>query len=444
MHIIICGLGKMGFSLAEQLDEEGHELLVIDTDPKAVERARARLDVMSLTQSGFHLSKVKETNVSNADLLIAVSGSDEVNLITCLLARKLGIPHHIARIENAKFAEELGDVERLSFINPEKATVDRLDNMITKVGTTDSFEFANGSILLRALLVEESSKIIGKKLSTLRDEFDTPFIVTMVKRGTQFFVARGDTVIQAADTIYVVLERDSLSTFTESYGLAPRARRVIVFGASTIGYELCKRLENSIDDVILVEPKGELVDSAVDHLSSTSLIHGSPFHQDLLEELKTGTADYFVSLSSNDEGNLAAAMMAKRLGTRTTVTLTSQPEYVEIFEPLPHLDAVVSPVLLSVGNIVRRVRSGRVHSLTMVAGRRGEALELEVLKNAPVDGKAVKDIDFPSGMVLAAVLDNEKTYLPIGSTQLHAGQHVVAVVLKEAVPAAMRLFGAKS
>ena len=442
MHIIIVGLGRMGFSLAEQLDEEGHQLLVVDPDPSAVERARNRLDVLALQESGFHLRQIEETNVKDADILVAVTGSDEINLITCLMARRLGIPRHIARIENSRFSDELGEIEQIKFVNPGEVTVDRLETMVKSVGTTDSFEFANGAILLRALLVEEGSTIIGKSLAELRDSFDAPFIVTMVKRGTEFFVARGDTVIEAQDTIYVVIEKEWLGHFIDNYGFQSKSRRVVVFGASAIGYELCARLEGAVDDLILVEPDGELVENAVSHLNSTSIIHGSPFQQDLLEELKTGTSDYFISCSSNDEGNLAAAMMAKRLGARTTVTLTSQPEYVEIFEPLPHIDAVVSPILISVGAIVRRVRSGRVHSLTMIAGRRGEALELEVEAGAPVEGKALKDIKFPKGMVLAAVQGQEKTAIPIGSTVLKAGQHVVAVVLKEAVSDAMNLFGA--
>ncbi len=442
MHIIIVGLGRMGFSLAEQLEEEGHQLLIVDTDPAAIERARNRLDVLALQESGFHLRQIEDTNVKDADLLIAVTGSDEVNLITCLMARRLGIPRHIARIENSRLAEELGDLEQITFVTPGQVTVDRLATMVKSVGTTDSFEFAGGAVLLRALLVEEGNTIIGKSLANIRDSFDAPFIVTMVKRGTDFFVARGDTVIEAADTIYVVIEKERLPHFIASYGFQSRARRAIVFGATPKGCALCKELEGAVDDLILIEPDETLVEEATSHLASTSLIHGSPFQQELLEELKTGTADYFISLSSNDEGNLAAAMMAKRLGTRTTVTLTSQPEYVQIFEPLPHIDAVVSPILMSVGAIVRRVRSGRVHSLTMIAGRRGEALELEVEAGAPVEGKALKDIKFPDGMVLAAVQGQEETAIPIGSTVLSAGQHVVAVVLKEAVREAMDLFGA--
>ena len=442
MHIIIVGLGRMGFSLAEQLDEEGHQLLVVDPDPAAIERARNRLDVLALQESGFHLSQIEETNANDADFLVAVTGSDEVNLITCLMARRLGISRHIARIGNSRFAAELGEIEQITFVNPGEVTVERLETMVKSVGTTDSFEFADGAILLRALLVEEGNAIIGKSLAEIRDSFDAPFIVTMVKRGTEFFVARGGTVIEAQDTIYVVIEKEFLSHFIDSYGFQSKARRAVIFGASSIGCELCARLEESVDDVILVEPEAELVEEAATHLASTSLIHGTPFQQDLLEELKTGTADYFISASSNDEGNLAAAMMAKRLGARTTVTLTSQPEYVEIFEPLPHIDAVVSPILMSVGAIVRRVRSGRVHSLTMIAGRRGEAIELEVEAGAPVEGKALKDIKFPNGMVLAAVQGQEHTAIPIGSTVLKAGQHVVAVVLKEAVRDAMNLFGA--
>jgi len=441
MKIVIVGLGRMGLTLAQHLDEEGHQLIAVDTDPAVIARVQSRLDVMALEGSGFHLGSIDATDVKDADLLVAVTGMDEVNLITCLLARKFGISRHIARIENPKLIRELGELERIAFINPQQVTVDRLATTITSVGTTESTEFVDGAILLRALLAEADSPIIGRPLAKIRDEFSHPFIVTMVKREMTLFMARGDTVIEPGDTIYVVLERQSLDAFVEHFGFRPRANRVIVFGASPIGCGLCEALEGKVPDVILLEPSADLVDAAAPRLSSTSLIHGSPFEQDLLHELKIGTADYFVSLSTNDEGNLAAAMMAKRLGTRTTVTLTSQPEFVDIFAPLPHLDAVVSPIFLSVGEILKRVRSGRVHSLTMVAGRRGEALELEVLPGAPVDGRAVKDIAFPPGMVLAAVRSGTAVSVPIGSTVLAAGQHVVAVALRDAVKATTDLFG---
>ncbi len=317
--------------------------------------------------------------------------------------------------------------------------------MITSEGTTDSTSFADGAILLRAFLADENTTITNKPLAELRANYQKTFIVAAIKRETKFFVATGNTEVQTGDTIYTLLEKNDLDSFVEHFHFKSTARRVIVYGATKLGVKLCqgleKQTESPISDLILIDQCDKACESASESLSSTSIIKGSPFEKRLLSELKTENSDYFISLSDNDEGNLAAALMAKRLGARTTITLTSQPEYVEIFEPLPHIDAVVSPIFLCVGSILKLVRSGRVHSLSMIAGRRGEAIEVEVMEDAPIAGKTVKEIDFPAGMVLAAILDSDGASLPDGNTSIEVGQRVISVVMKDTVTEAMKLFG---
>lgn len=443
MKIIIVGLGRMGFSLAQHLEEEGHHLIVVDTDKDKIQHTTTMVDALGIAESGFNLSSMEDKNLLDADLLIAVTGSDETNLIICLLAEGLNIPKRIARIESSKLINELATNHGIDFINPEQITIERLKTMCTSSGTTDNTAFASGAILMRALLIGEKNNFVGKTLSELRQKSDFPFVVAMVRRGEELFAARGDTTFMAKDTIYVFINKNSIDTFIKNHGFRSCAKRVIIFGASSLGTKLCTELEEHIDDLILIEPDKDIVEQCSANLLSTSIIHGSPFEKNLLQDLKCSNADYFIALSNNDEANLAVALMAKRLGALTTVTLTSQPEYVEIFEPLPHLDAVVSPIFLSVGNVLREVRGEKILSLTMFAGRRGEAFEVEILEGSPVDGKAVREAGFPDGLVLAAITVGNSTFLPDGDTVLKAGMNLIAVAARDVVSEVMNLFGSE-
>jgi len=441
LKIVIVGLGRMGFSLAQQLDEEGHELIVVDTDKEKIQQTTTVIDCLGIAESGFNLSHLEDQNMGNLDLLIAVTGSDEVNLITCLLAEKMNVPKRIARIESSKLIEQLIENHDIDFINPEAITVERLKVMCTQSGTTDSTDFASGSILMKAFLITKGNVFAGKTLVELRQNSSIPFVVAMVRRGEDLFTATGDTIFMVSDTIYVFLNKENLDQFIKDHNFRRCANRVIVFGASSLGVKLCSELENEIEDLILIEPEQATVNQSSEHLLSTSIIHGSPFDKNLLEDLKCENTDYFIAISDNDEANLAAALMAKRLGALTTVTLTSQPEYVEIFEPLPHLDAVVSPIFLSVGNVIKQVRGDKILTLTMFAGRRGEAFEVEVALGASVENKAVKEAGFPEGLILAAVIEDEQAFLPDGDTVLKAGMKIIAVAARDVAIKSTKLFG---
>lgn len=447
MHIVIVGAGRMGFSLAQQLDEEGHQVVLIDKDPRAVERARGRLDVMAVLASGLRLRSMDEDVVGDADVLVAATGSDEVNIITCLLAREMGIPRHIARLGSTELLRDLGELDRMvlgvdHFVNPDQATVERLRSMVTSAGTTESAEFAGGRLLLRALVVEGESPVTAGPLARLRAEYPHPFVVAAIKRDMELFVPDGASHVLPGDTIYLVLAAPHLDSFLEGFGFRRRrAARVVVFGASRIGLDVCAALEGNVRDVVLVEPDEARCGKAARALARTSVVLGSPLDQEILEEVRVGTADYVMALSSSDEDNLAAALAGKRMGARVSVMLTSQPGHVQLFEPLAELDAVVSPMVLSVGDILRTVREGRVISLFKIAGQRGEALELEVERTSPLDGRLVRDLRLPAGVVLAGVRTREgEIIVPKGDTLIRAEDRVVVVALAGVVEEAASLF----
>jgi len=447
MQIVIVGAGRMGFSLAQQLEEEGHQVVLVDRDPVMVERASTRLDAMAVVDTGLYLRSIDVAGVRDADVLVACTGSDEVNIITCILAREIGIPRHIARLQSAELLRELGDLDRIvlgvdHFVSPVAVTVERLRTMVLSVGTTESAEFADGRIVLRALLVEPGCTMTKGTLGELSARAPHPYVIGAVKRGMSLFVPADDEVLQLEDTIYAFMQADHLESFLDTFAFRKRTTaRVIVFGASPVGADLCAALENAVGDTVLIDPDEGRCSAAAERLTATSVIVGSPLDQAVLEDLKTEGADYFLALSDSEEANLAAALMGKRLGVRTTVMLTSQPKHVQLFEPLPHVDSVVCPVLLSVGDILRLVREGRILSLYKLAGQRGEALEIEVQEGAPIEGRVLHEIAWPEGTRLGAVAaKGGETFVPMPETIVHAGDRLVVVSLMRSVEACIELF----
>lgn len=445
MKIVIVGAGQMGFDLARQLDLEGHEIFVIDRDPQRIERARTRLDVMAVVGSGARLGTLKEINALGADLLIAATNSDEVNIVACLIAREAGISRRISRVKSKELVADLQDTDISvlgvdEFVNPEQVTVERLQHMVMTPETTETAEFADGRIILRALRIDKESPLAGEPLQGLHSMFTAPFLISAVRRADELIVPTGNFQLEENDVAYTIMDVATLDSFLDAFKFnRKRTGRVMIAGADRIGVDLCVAIEKRISDVILIDPDESACARAAEQVSRASVIKGSPLDQGLLEDLKVGGIDFFLGVSDSDELNLSSALLAKRLGIPRTLVLASMPEYVTLFESLP-VDTVVSPVLLSVGAILRSVRKGKVHSLFKLAGTRGEALEIEVDASSAVVGKSLREISFPTGCILAAVTGDSIACIPVGNTVIHAGDRVVVVALRETCEEAVQLF----
>lgn len=445
MQIVIVGAGRMGFSLARRLDSEGHRIFLLDRDADAVERARNRLDVMAVVGSGSSLKSLREVGAQDADLLIATSGSDEVNMVSSLLARQLGVPRRICRVESEELLSDLREADQevlgvSEFVHPIRIAVDRLQRMVLSPGTTESAEFLGGEVVLRALQTDEHSRLVQAPLAELGGECAEEFRIVAVRRKGELSVPTGDFQIRAGDVIYVVTRAGHVQPFLKAYGLRPRKpHRVFIFGAHDIGCGLAEALEGTVTDVLLIDPNPECCMRASDRLSHTSVICGSPLDQALMEDLRLEGADYFLGLSPDDPANLAGALLAQRRGARSALMMTGEPDAVQHFEALP-LNAVVCPLLLSVGAILRSVRAGDVISLFSLAADRGEALEIRVADGASPADKPLREVAFPGGALVAAVIGEQGVEIASGDTVIRGGDRVVVVALRKTIPAVMRLF----
>jgi trk system potassium uptake protein TrkA len=371
----------MGYHLAEHLDHEGHEVFVVDTDPDRVEFVRTRLDVMGVAGSACSVEVLRKLGASRADIMIAVTNSDEVSFVACLLARHLGVKRRIARVQSAQLARDVHQIapEVLGVdqvMSPVEVTAKRLVSMVMTPGSTESAEFSEGQMVLRALWVSGDSPLALGPVREAHGRFSERFLIAAVKRGTSLFVPTGEFKAAEGDLIYAILRPEDLDRFLEVFRLRRQpTNRVMVFGASPIGQMLCHFLEGVVDDLLLLDPRREVCDQAGKLLRRTSIIHGSALDKVLMQDLKISSVDCFLGLTEKDEENLSSALLADRLGARNVIMLTAEPEYVDLLSTLP-LAAVVSPILLSVGAVLASIRERSVLSLFNLAGNRADAVGL--------------------------------------------------------------------
>ncbi|WP_461752633.1 Trk system potassium transporter TrkA [Methanocorpusculum sp.] len=445
MRILIIGLGRMGYSLAEQLESEGHRVYGIDTNKENVERASIKLDIMCVHGSGCSLSTLRELDIEGADLVIAASGSDEINIVSCLVARELGIKRCIARIESEELANNLREMPPSAlgideFVNPREETVRRMADIVRTPGTTMTAEFDEGKFQLRGLRVEKDSQLTSRPLVELQALFVEHFLVPAVQRGDTLIIPRGDFTIKTGDVVYVLLKTNTFQNFLSLFEFAnTKTRRVFIYGGSQLGIELVHTLEKTIPEVILLEEDWDKRQQASSQISKSAIINGSPQDMTLMQDLKISNADFFVGVSDSEELNFSSALLAKRMGSKYGVMLTDHPDHVELFDTLP-IDAVVSPATLSVGAILKAARSGAVLSMFNIAGGRGEALELIAQPNSKNIGKALKDISFPEGALVAAIANNEGFHIASGNTVIEAGSSIILISKKKNIKQAIELF----
>lgn len=443
MRVTIVGAGRMGFGLAHELDREGHQVSVVDPRADRAEIAHTKLDVMAFTGSGCSREVLCQAGTDGADLLLAVSGSDEVNIVSCLIARELGVARRMARIESPGLSEEvphLGSVLGVDeFINPRHITAERLHRIVSRPGISEAAEFAGGRIVLTALRVDAPSPLTRATLAEIRQRFVERFVVTAVRRGKDFVVPTGSFQIEEGDIVYAVTHADMLDRFLALANPDLRdPSQVFIYGASVVALHLCRRLSREKRELVLVDDDPGRCNHAAEQLIHTAIVQGSPIDSDMMIDLNISQSA-FLGLSESTEANVASAVMAKRLGARRAIVLVSQPDEAATFD-LPPVDAVVCPMVLSVGAILRSVRAGRVISLFKLAGNRGEAIEIEAQEGAPSVGRPLREVQFPSGAVVAAVHAGGGVQVASGETVIQPGDHVIVVTLLDAVHEVIRLF----
>jgi trk system potassium uptake protein TrkA len=447
MRVIIVGAGEVGTNIAAALAAEGQDVVVMDQQAAPVRTLRDRLDVQTFQGSGSNPRVLLEAGLREADMLLAVTDSDEVNIVACLVAAA----HSPATITVARIRREelVADTTVLGkaglgighVINPELAAAERIVRLLEMPAAIDVVDFDGGRLSMVALRVPETSPWAGRQLAELPPLVgDRPLLFAARLRGSECVIPTGQDDIAAGDILYSVVEPGALRWVAEGIGVPwEPVRRVTVAGATNIGQVLTRRLEADGYQGKLIEHDETRAQAAAEALRRTVVLNGSPTDTDLLLQENIQDCDAFLAVLRDDEANVVAALHAKRLGARRVISLTGRPEFVPLIAGAG-VDVVISPRQVAVSSILHFVRRGRVVRVTPVAGDLAEVIEFVALETAAVVGRPLKDVRFPRHALVAAVIRPNGVEIATGDTVIAPGDRVLVVALKKAVAKLQRAF----
>lgn len=446
MRIVIVGGGEVGFHLAERLSQENQDVALIESDADRAEYASNQLDVLTVHGNGASLPILEQAGIRDAEMLLAVTSKDEVNLIACLAANRLDVKYTIARISNPEYYAR-GSVlsrEHLGIdlmINPERECALEAFYLLRSVAATDVAYFADGRVQLIGLVVKEGSPVAGKTLAQLgRDLGEYKFVTAAIVRDGRTTIPGGASRIQADDQIFV------LSSASEARRIPPLAgyesqvlERVMIAGGSPEGEYLAEILgEAGIECTILDRDRERCLELA-EALPKSLVLHGDATDLELLEMEGVGGIDGFVSSTGNDDTNLLTALLAKNVGARKVVSLIDNFDYLPLITRM-EVDAAVSARMSTVNAILRYVRRGRVLAVATLKGIEAEAIHFNVSEDAEIAGGSLAEMDFPEHALVGTIVRDDEVIVPRGSDRILAGDEVIVFALPDAIADVETLF----
>lgn len=437
MKIVIVGDGKVGYALTQQLSEEGHDIVVIDNNRTVLRESQETLDVATVDGNGASVEVQLEAGVDTSDLLIAATSRDETNLLCCMVARKLGCRHTIARVRNHEYdqqvrflREELG----LSMvINPEKAAALEIYRLLQYPTFLKRDSFAHGSVELVELKLKDGNPLIGKRLDQFRSVVDLKALVCAVDRNGAVFIPKGDFELALGDKLAIAADVNDLVRLIKALNIyTPKAQHVMIIGGSRTAYYLARRLIDGKVRVTIIEKDYDACRELSELLPAATIIHGNGTEQTLLMSEGIATTDAVVTLTGMDEENLIISMFADYLGVPKSVTKINRTEYNSVFQN-KGLGSIVSPKILISNEIVRYVRAmddtsgGSVVTLYKIANDKAEALEFNVTANTPHLGVPLFELALKKDILLACIIRQRKVIIPSGRDLLQKGDVVIVV-----------------
>ena len=449
MKVLIVGAGAVGFNIANQLSQEGHDISVVEENPELVQKITEKLDVFVVAGNGSSPSVLETAGARDAHMVLAVTNSDEVNIIVCILANQYGCKIKIARIRNNELTSKNSLLKGNGFcvdhmINTEQILVDSLIKIIETPGATFAIDFPIGDILLRGFHVPEDAPIAGKKFSELEGiEYTDSFLIVSVQRNGEMIIPTSETEILPDDDIFVLVSKMGLPYFLPMVNRrADEVERVIIYRTSRTGIQLAKRLEDSSINVTMIEPKKEKAEMAAAELEDTIVLHGDATDIDLLKEATIEDTDFFIALSEDAQTNLLTSLLAKKHGAKKTIVLTNEPALVPIINQV-NVDVVVNPRLITASAILQHVRRGQILSIAKLGDSEAEAIELVAEEGSEIVKKQLNKIRFPKRSTLGAIVRNGTMLLPKGVKAINPGDSVIVFTLPDAIEKVQALFSKK-
>ncbi len=440
MRVIIVGAGEVGYHTASWLARENLDVIVIDCDEERIKKLRETLDVSAVHGEGSNPEVLEQAGAMGADMMVAVTSIDEVNMISCMLAgAQFGIPTKIARIRNpayAKHPEFLGK-EHLGInftITPEIEVADKILRLLKVPAASDLIEFADGKVQLIGLQISPDSPMHNLKLKALPAAVKAaPYLVVAILRDEHVLVPGGDDRVLAGDRIFVIARTGEYRQLFEFLKLPTGSvSKVMIMGGGRIGLNLAQRLEKADVGVKVIEINEERCKALTGQLHKTVILHGDASDVSLLQEENIANTDAFIAVSDDEEDNMLISLLAQRLGARKVISLVNRSEYIPIAASIG-IDSAISPRITTAGAILRFIRKGKVLSVNTLKEEEAEALEVQALPTSAIVNKPIRNIKFPKDAIIGAVVRGGEVIIPGGEDIILPDDKVVIFTLAKSV-----------
>lgn len=452
MKIVIEGAGEIGSHLAKMLRAEANEVTVLDNDDERLTALRAYADVETFLGNPSSIKALRDAGVAKADLFIAVYPftTQEVNIVGALLAKQLGAKRVVARIndedylaaENRLLFKELG-IELMFY--PEKSAADEIVNSLKHVASSDSMDFAHGKLQISVFKIDEESPMVDLRLSefiqTMTPEETTLFRIIAISRDQKTIIPKYDTKFQYGDLVFTVSKREGLGSIMKYFGRAEKSvDKVMILGGTPIAEMVARSLAPHISSVKIIEKDKDRCLALTEHLpDSVVIVNGDGRNSDFLFEEGIRDFDAFIALTSNDESNVLSCVVAKKFGVTRTVAEVENIEYIRLAEEMG-VDTVINKKLITAGKIFKFTLSGKARFVKYMSGSNAEIIEYTVAPGSAITKKPIKELDFPTGAIIAGVVRGSESFIAVGDTLIEDYDRVAIFALPQTIKAIDKFF----
>ncbi|MGQ4807217.1 Trk system potassium uptake protein TrkA [Candidatus Entotheonellaceae bacterium PAL068K] len=449
MRILIIGAGEVGYHIASRLSQEQHDIVLVDHDDEVVERSQEELDVMTVQGQGSRPATLERAGIADMDMLLAVTNSDEVNLVACLLARQYAVPMCVARINDPDLHDsplmEAGKCIGIDLmINPGYTVAEEICRLIHTPGAEEAADFLEGRVKLFSFRVSAFAPIIRQRVHDVGARFPgaPPAVIAAIRRGQDTIIPNGDTLIEPDDHLLLIGKNGEIQANLHLLGVSKRqSRRIMIIGGGQVGFHVAHALEQEKAryDIKLIEHEAQRCKLLADRLSRVLVLRGDATDIKELKEEGIADMDTVTAVTNDEDTNLIAALLAKTHGAKEVITLIKRPDLVPLVATLG-IDAAISPRLITANVILRHLRRGQVQSMFTSLSTEAETLEMIAMPGAKIIGEPLSKVKMPLSMIIGAVARGEEVIVPRGDTVIQAHDRVIVFALPKVVHQATKLF----
>ena len=458
MNIIICGAGRVGFTIAKLLSEQGHSITVIDQSSEDIQKINDSLDVKAIVGKATYPSILEKANAAETDMIIAVTRNDEINMLICQIAFSIfNIPKKIARIRsqdylNPKFTR-VYNKENLPIdviISPEIEIARSIQRKLEAPGALDSVPFAENQIRLLEILIKDNCKLIGLKLNELTNKFpNLDANIIAIIRGDKSFIPKKTDQVKENDKIYVIINSSQMAETLEAFGHSEKiSKKILIIGGGNIGYNLAKNIEDTLEGVrVKIVEKDKLrSEYLANELNNTIVINGNGLDEEVLSEANLDEAETVLALTNDDEDNLMVSVLVEKFAKdqkdiedKRTMALINKPNY-SLLQSSLKIDDLIDPRMNTVSSILKHIHKGTIENAYTISNGEYEVIEAEIIESSELINKELKNSNLPDEIRIGAVLRNKKVIIPKSDFIFQKDDQIVLIVKKDTVGVVENLF----